>query len=132
VVIDQGSVDLAIPLNESSAQDEEWTKGGCIEGMGTHWSYDLTTAPQMSWKSKNLLPVVPMYNEQDNSVISAIFITTPKLQYSEPVGPWEGPLPSSLMCDNWCDSNCTWDVYFWNTLHFYFDDYNLNTCPSRC
>jgi hypothetical protein len=66
--------------------------------MGTHWSYDLASAPTMSWKSANLLPVVTMYNEQAGGVLSAFFFTTPNLQYAEPFGPWEGPIPKSLMC----------------------------------
>jgi len=132
LVVNQGSVDWSLPLSETAATEAMWTKGGCIGGMGTHWSYDLDTAPQMSWQSANLFPVVTMYNEQAGGGVSAFFITTPKLQFSEPLGPWEGPIPDFLMCKNWCSSNCTWDVSFFNTLHFYLDDHNLNTCPSRC
>jgi len=132
LVVDQGSANIQLPLSEDAATAAMWTKGGCIGGMGTHWSLDLSTAPQMSWESANLFPVVTMYNEQADGVVSAFFITTPHLQYSEPLGPWEGPLPTFLMCKNWCNSTCTWDVSMWNTLHFYLDDHNLNTCASRC
>src|SRR5690349_8967024 len=69
-----------------------------LKGMGTHWSYDLVASPGISWKSQNLFPLVTMYNEQAKGILSAFFITTPKLQYSEPLGPWEGPIPSFLMC----------------------------------
>jgi len=130
--VDQGNGDYQVPLNESAATTQQWTKGGCIGGMGTHWSLDLDTAPDMSWQASNLFPVVAMYNEQAGGSVSAFFITTPVLQRPEPLGPWEGPIPSSLMCLNWCSSACSFDVNFWNTLHFYLDDHNLNTCPSRC
>jgi len=130
--VDQGIVDFILPLNESAATDAQWTKGGCIGGMGTHWSYDLSSAPTMTWKSGNLFPVITMYNEQAGGGISAFFITTPNLQYAEPLGPWEGPIPSNLMCYNWCSDDCDWDVLFWNTLHFYLDDHSLNTCPTHC
>jgi len=130
LVVDQGTVGWAVPLNETAATAASWTKGSCIGGMGTHWSYDLSSAPTMSWQSANLFPLVTMYNEQAGGILSAFFITTPKLQYAEPVGPWEGPIPTFLMCQNWCDTTCTWDVNFWNTLHFYVDDHHLNTCRT--
>jgi len=132
IVINQGTLDLSIPLNETAATSAKWSKGACIPEMGTHWSYDLTSAPVMSWKSANLLPVVTMYNEQAGGGISSVFVTTPNLQSSEPIGVWEFPIPSELMCYNWCSDSCTWDVYFWNTLHFYLDDRSLNTCPASC
>jgi len=132
IVVDQGSLDLSIPLNETTAAAAKWTKGACLAEMGTHWSYDLKSAPTMSWKSANLLPVVTMYNEQAGGGISSVFITTPNLQYTEPLGPWEGPLPSMFMCDNWCSDDCSWDVSFWNTFHFFLDDRSLNTCPTAC
>jgi len=133
LVVNQGNGSWALPLNETAATQAQWTKGGCIGDMGTHWSLDLSTAPKMSWLSSNLFPVVTMYNEQATGApLSAFFITTPHLQYSEPLGPWEGPIPEFLMCYNWCDSDCSWDVSAFNTLHFYVDNHKLNTCPAHC
>jgi len=129
LVINQDSLNWAVPLTDSDAANDNWTKGGCISDMGTHWSYDLKTAPVMSWVPNNLLPVVAMYNEGN---LSAFFFTTPILQYSEPLGPWEGPIPDALMCLNWCDSSCGFGVSFWNTLHFFITDPSLDQCPSRC
>jgi len=132
LVIDQGTVDLYLPLTENEALSAEWTKGSCIGGMGTHWSYDLSMAPNMTWEDQNLLPIVTMYNEQEGGVLSAFFFTTPVVQFSEPLGPWEGPIPNVLMCLNWCDSSCSWSNILFSTLHFYLDDPSLNTCASRC
>jgi len=132
LVVNQGSLNLPIPLNANDSSAAQWTKGGCIGGMGTHWSYDLSTSPEMSWNASNLMPVVAMYDQANTGFISAFFITTPNVQRSEPFGPWEGPIPSSLMCYNWCSDECSWDVSFWSTLHFYLHDHNLNNCPSHC
>jgi WAS/WASL-interacting protein len=132
LVVDQASVNWSLPLTEDAATAAKWTKGGCIGGMGTHWSYDLKSAPDMSWIASDLFPVVTMYNEQADGVLSAFFFTSPNLQYAEPFGPWEGPIPNALMCLNWCDSGCSFDSSFFSTLHFYIDDHNVNTCPSRC
>jgi len=131
VVINQGAVNFALPLNNQAAAQAQWTAGGCIGKMGTHWSYDLKTAPIMSWVPSNLLPVVAMYNN-DTGDLSAFFFTTPNLQYSEPLGPWEGPIPDGLMCLNWCSSECDFGVSFWNTLHFFIIDPSLDVCNYRC
>jgi len=129
VVINQGGVNFAIPLTENDATNAKFTKGSCIGKMGTHWSYDLQTAPEMSWEEENLMPVVPMYSNGD---ISAFFFTTPVVQLPEPLGDWEGPFIPSLFCLNWCTSNCTWDATFISTLHFIIDNPSDNVCSSRC
>jgi len=129
VVVNQGSLNFVIPLDNTAAEAAEFTAGGCIGHMGTHWSYDLKTHPEMSWVPSNLAPVVAMYNDRP---LSAFFFTTPTLQYSEPFGPWEGPIPDNLMCLNWCDSSCDFNINFWNTLHFFITDPDLDICDSRC
>jgi len=126
---DQGEIAYNFPLTTDAATQQGFTQGGCIGGMGTHWSLDLSTGPVMSWNASNLMPVVAMYNQ---GVISAFFITTPVLQTGEPFGPWEGPIPSLLMCYNWCDSSCSWNVYFWSVEHFFLTDPSLDNCPSHC
>jgi len=129
VVVNQGITNFVLPLTVDEATQAEFTEGGCISDMGTHWSYDMKFHPQMSWIPSNLMPVVAMYNQGN---LSAFFFCTTTLQYSEPLGPWEGPIPDNLMCLNWCDSACDFNVYFWNTLHFFITDPSLDVCPSRC
>jgi len=70
VVVNQGVVNTSLPLTEDAATSSLYTKGGCIGNMGTHWSYDMETAPDMSWIAANLMPVVPMYTD---GVFSAFF-----------------------------------------------------------
>jgi len=72
-----------------------------------------------------------MYNEQAGGVLSAFFFNTAKVQMPVPLGPWEF-ITSGLMCLNWCESSCSWDVSFWTVLHFFLDDHSLNTCDGRC
>jgi len=129
VVINQGTLNLEIPLTDSDATSAEYTSGACISEMGTHWSYDLQTAPVMSWIAANLQPVVPMY---ENGSLVAFFFTTSNTQMPWPIGQWEVTIPSVLMCENWCDSSCDWDVSFWSTLHFFLDDYTQNICSGNC
>jgi len=128
VNINQNGVGWQIPLNDTGATDLQFTKGSCIENMGYHWSYDMAGAPNMTWISSNLIPVVPMYN---NGELSAFFFTTSNVQRGWPLGRWEGPIPSILMCMNWCSPKCDFDVYFWSTLHFFITDPNDDHCPSR-
>jgi len=129
VVINQGSLNRPIPLREADAAAQGYTAGSCLNTMGVHWSYDLATAPVMSWKSGNLQPVVPMYK---NGTLVAFFFTTSNTQTMEPFGEWEVTLPQYLMCFNWCNSSCSWDVSWFSTFHFYLNDYLHNTCESRC
>jgi len=127
LVINQDSTNFSIPLTDSGATKSNFTTGSCIQGMGYHWSYDLVGAPNMTWLTSNLLPIVPMYNK---GKISAFFFTTPNVQTPWPLGAWEGPLPDYLMCKNWCSSKCSFDTWFWSTLHFYISDPDQNECPS--
>jgi len=131
VVLNQGSEpSIAIPLDEQDAISADFTEGGCIGNMGTHWSLDLATAPYMSWVAANLLPIMPMYH---NGQIDAVLFNTPNVQVgSEPLGPWEPPLVEALMCYNWCNDTCTWSNDWWNTMHIFFTDYTQNTCAQHC
>jgi len=129
VVINQGTFNLEIPLNTYQAETDQYTEGACIKEMGTHWSYDLETAPVMSWQAENFQPVVPMYV---NGSLTAFFFTTSQTQTPEPFGEWEITLPSILMCQNWCGSGCDWDVSWWSTLHFFLDEPSTNTCTGDC
>jgi len=131
LVINQGTLDVSVPLTSADASNALYTSGSCIGGMGRHWSYDLSTAPIMSWISANLQPIVAMYN-LDTGNLSAFFFTTTNVQRSWPLGPWEGPFISYLMCKNWCDSSCSWDASLFSTLHFFITDPSLNNCPSMC
>jgi len=140
VVINQGSsMTFDVPLNASEAAAQNWFgPGGCISHMGNHWSYDLETAPEMSWEAANLLPLLPMYqnvssDNYEQGAINAFLITTPAFQYTEPLGDWEGPFINTLFCYNWCDPECTsFDADPWYTLHFFLHDPSENTCVSHC
>jgi len=131
VVLNQGNTpSISIPLDEAGATNADFTEGGCIGNMGTHWSLDLVTAPYMSWVAANLLPIMPMYHDGQ---ISAVLFNTDNVQTgSEPLGPWETPLVEQLMCYNWCNDTCGWSNNWWNTMHIFFTDYTQNTCTQHC
>jgi len=129
VVINQGSLNLHIPLTEELSSKLNYTSGSCLSTMGRHWIYDMKTAPVMSWKVSNLQPIVPMYM---NGSISAFFFTTSTIQYGTPIGTWEFPLYFQLMCENFCTSDCDFDSSQFSTLHFFLDDYEDNTCENQC
>jgi len=130
LLINQNGINKSVPLTSDDAAAQSYTQGACLSNMGTHWEYDLESAPVMSWNVSNLQPLVAMYN--GDGMLSAFFITTVNLQVPEPFGDWEGPLVGPLMCLNWCDSDCSWGFNLFNTMHFYVTDHNLNTCDSRC
>ncbi|MDP2436419.1 MAG: hypothetical protein Q8P67_11785 [archaeon] len=73
-----------------------------------------------------------MYNEGE---INAIFFTTTNIQQTlAHTNQWDGiKLTNTFMCLNWCDSQCGWDTTTgWSTMHFFFRNVALATCPSRC
>jgi len=108
-VINQGGVNVAIPLTDTQAEDENWTNGSCIIYMGRHWAYDLQSAPTFSWKYANLLPLEPMY---ENGKLVTFLISYGAIELVEPAGDWEGPFIPSLFCENFCADGCTFDINF--------------------
>jgi len=129
LIINQGGANFPIPLNTNDASSQNWYSGGCIKGMGTHWSYDVSTPGNMTWLNGNLLPVMPMFM---NGAITAVLINSPNVQTVWPIGIWEGPFINSLFCYNWCPtSGCTFDNTFWTTTHFLFDDKSSNYCNGN-
>jgi len=132
LVINADSLAYEIPVLESDAVEANFTKGSCFYGMGFHYSYDLATAPIMSWSAANLMPIVPMYY---NGAINAFFFATPVVQQGLLNNNMWDPVAfiDSLMCKNWCDSECTWtDTLLWSTGHFYLHDYTQVTCSNGC
>ncbi|EFC40045.1 hypothetical protein NAEGRDRAFT_81112 [Naegleria gruberi] len=123
---------ISVPLTEAEADKAQFTKGGCITGMGTHWGFDLVEHPNLSGYSYTLMPVIPMYHD---GFVSAILFYTHQLQELWPVGQWEGPFIPSLFCKNFCSDNCmekesSFRVF--STMHFLFHDASLNKCDDRC
>jgi len=127
-VINQDSLKLSVPLTDKDAATAHWTVGNCLPGMGTHWAYDLVTAPTLSWKAEQTVPLLPMYF---NGTISAFLVDTATFQDIEPIGVWEGPFISSLFCKNLC-KGCEWSSGLTSTLHFHFRDHNPLNCPYQC
>jgi len=129
LILNADTIGMRLPITVPDAITNGWTKGSCIQGMGTHWSYDVATHPKMSWQDANLLPVVTMYIEEK---ISAIFFNTPVTQQSifpPNSNDWDlVPIPTFLMCQNWCDSTCTWGTSFWSTGHVFFYNPSVLTC----
>jgi len=134
LILNADTIAMNLPVTDMEATSQKWTKGSCIQGMGTHWAYDVTSAPSMSWEDSNLLPVVTMYYRGQ---ISAMFFNVPFRQQSilpPDNNMWDVvPIPSFLMCKNWCDSSCDWNTVFWATMHifFYHPDYLTCSCSSR-
>eukprot|EP01104_Vermistella_antarctica_P017833 TRINITY_DN6409_c0_g1_i1.p1 TRINITY_DN6409_c0_g1~~TRINITY_DN6409_c0_g1_i1.p1 ORF type:complete len:610 (+),score=134.12 TRINITY_DN6409_c0_g1_i1:172-2001(+) len=128
---------LSIPLTSDEATAQGFMAGNCIEKMGIHYSYDLSTMDgTSSFVAANQMPVVPMYNA-DTGALRNFLISVPSAQLYQPLGPFEGPFTPSLYCLNWCsDSGCEWPgVNLWATLHFMLNDPDANTCdaaPSNC
>jgi len=127
VVLNQPGPAVVIPLTDTVASDMGWTNGSCLPKMGRHWSWDVSGSNTWNWQT--LLPVMPMYM---NGSLVTILINTAQWTVPYPVGDFEGPFVNSLMCLNWCSSNCNFNADIWSTMHFFFSDPNFNNCPSRC
>jgi len=129
VVINQGTVNFAVPLTDSEATNQKWTIGNCIYWMGTHWALDLMTGPVLSFKAEQVLPFMPMYYD---GTMSAFLVDTAVAQ-KNPSNYWEGPLPPTTMCGNFCDGkNCPWDSAETFTLHFFLRNHTSSICSSQC
>jgi len=132
LIINANNLSVSLPLTEEEASNNNWTRGSCFYSMGHHYFYDLATAPSMSWKAANLLPIVLMYS---NGTINAFFFASATVQQGIfGANQWDPlPLIDYLMCKNWCDSSCTFsDTSTWSTLHVYFRDYTKATCANSC
>jgi len=126
-VINQDGVAWPVPLNVTAATAAQWTPGGCITKMGTHWIYDLVEHPNLSFKANNTIPLLPMFNG-DTGLLSAFLVSTPVYQSVEPFGMWEGPFPPILWCKNFAPGYCTWDETFTTTMHFMLTNPDNNQC----
>ena len=140
LIINQGSLDYSVPVIAGEAHKASWTEGSCFNQMGQHHFYDFNSAPEMSWDSSALLPIVPMYDPpfDDAGTLNAFFFTTPVAQPGSSLwniasgkADWESPaLTPSLMCKNWCDDECTWESS-WATMHLFTrKDYLELECPG--
>jgi hypothetical protein len=101
LVVHPDTINYSLPVVEQEAAAAKWTKGSCFADMGTHYFYDLTSAPAMSWKSSNMLPLSVMYHEGN---INAMFFASSTVQqsYLLETHMWDRvPLPDFLMCKNW-------------------------------
>jgi len=133
LVINQDTAALTIPVSETDAINAGFTAGGCIGGMGTHYSYDLATSPALSYNMSTLVPVTPMFY---NGAISAFLISSPSVQEIIPViGAWEGPFLNAVWCYNWCDSSCSSNfgdsgTSVWSSMHFLLLDHSTLSCPA--
>jgi len=123
-----------IPLTSVAAKSAGWVEGACIPWMGTHWAYDLSTkGSPMTWNASTLMPIMPMYGPEDTQ-IKAVLIASTTVQYTEPLGDFEGPIPNFIMCGNWCDSNCHFTgTSWWSIMHWFFTDYvNVGCTGASC
>ena len=137
LVINQmkGGIAKSVPMTAAEAKANNFQAGSCMGKMGQHWFYDLQSAPKMSWKAENLLPIVPMYHLMgpNTGKLNAFFFTSPVCQNKQS-GDWDivpviCGLTADFMCANWCNSKCKWDTSWWATEHIFF---NANPDSVKC
>jgi hypothetical protein len=135
---------LIPPTEDSPELPDSWVEGSCIKMMGYHWIQDVETGNKMTYKTENLVPVVPMYSSTDGSINGIFFAATSNKQIWPEGCPTNNPLklcgvdtnmwdrsPGLLeenygkffMCSNFCDTECqftgTPDGSF-TTMHWFF------------
>eukprot|EP01064_Diplonema_japonicum_P029011 TRINITY_DN4596_c5_g1_i1.p1 TRINITY_DN4596_c5_g1~~TRINITY_DN4596_c5_g1_i1.p1 ORF type:complete len:278 (+),score=66.39 TRINITY_DN4596_c5_g1_i1:64-897(+) len=133
IMVGPGTANKSLPLTRNDAVASNWFAGSCFAGMGTHYFYDLSTAPKMSWNADQVLPVVTMFNNAGD--IQAIFFASTIVQEQDfSPNTWEPiPLTNPLMCMNTCDPACSFaGTAAWSTYHVYFKDLSAATCQNNC
>jgi len=130
LTINADTIGMPIGLNVEQATNLEWTPGHCISEMGTHWAYDTQDHPLISHQVANLVPIMPMYNDETGN-LSAFLVHITHIEKVEPFGVWEGPFIPLLFCQNLCPP-CNFDTFFFSTMHFMLTDPKLNVCQSSC
>lgn len=131
ILIGPNTIAEHLPLTSNDAESRGYNRGSCFNGMGWHYFQDLSVAHHMSWESKNLMPVVPMYNPTDGT-INAFFFAASHVQSWTSSNQWEPiPLFNFAMCNNFCDNDCTFSgTSAWSTMHFYLNDHDAVTCTD--
>jgi len=126
-----------LPLNASSAAQQKYIRGNCISKMGSHFWLDLKTPGTMQWDSNTMMPVLPMYLDDGPNVgrLQTILIASPKFQWTEPIGMYEGPFTNGLFCKNACAKDqpaCSkfTNAGIWTTMHWAFYDPAAATCNN--
>jgi len=151
-VISPGMAATIVPTTEDSPELlSNWKEGSCIQHMGYHWATDVEGGKDLTYKAKNLVPVVPMYSSTDKSINGIFFAATSKKQiWPEdcPTSPIDDPAgfqrcaedcnfwdtspgltqinqPVFYMCSNFCGKECQFegtDDGMFTTMHFFFKD----------
>lgn len=135
LVLNQGTLNLALPLTEEGASKNGYQKGSCFAKMGTHYFRDYTTNDDsLSWVGGNLEPIVLMFNK---GLLSAFFFLSSDVQQSvipPSSNQWDPiSLPNSILCWNLCNEACTFtDNSYWSTGHIYLRDPSEATCKDGC
>lgn len=136
LVVNAGTLDFNVPLTARDAEGAGYVPGSCMKTMGQHWMLDLTSPHKLTFVEGNMAPVVPMYWPADiTGHIHAFFFATPVAQFGAALlghGDWETPaLTPSLMCQNFCASNCAWKTDLWSTMHIYLNsEWDGLECPG--
>ena len=126
VVINQHTIAVSVPMTAGDAvKDDMYEPASCMTGMGQHYFNDLVGGSEMTWGTGNVNPIVPMYyppNDPDGK-LNAFLFTSPTCQNDEG-DVWDNvPIPSycglsdSLMCNNWCNSECGTSAWNKNPFH---------------
>jgi hypothetical protein len=69
-----------IALNASQAVSQGWVPGNCIGQMGIHYAFDLAAPGRNTFNASTLVPVMPMYDAQ-RQTINAILFNIPHYEW---------------------------------------------------
>jgi len=127
---------ISIPITGDAAEESgKWARGACLSNMGTHWEHDIVGGSSITFEAENLFPIIPMYDEKDDS-FNGIFFQAPAPMQNwddgycgvpNPSAPptkeilecltktnmWDGGpgnmqenVPPLYMCSNFCADTC--------------------------
>jgi len=110
------SPDMANTMVPSIETDPElessWKEGSCLVGMGTHWFTDAVSGKDLTLKTENTVPIVPMYNTYGDKKIAGVFFmaTDRKQNWDFETCPIEGSPMEVVTCNCFVQKNCNfWD-----------------------
>ena len=113
VAIGPDMANTMVPSTETDPElESSWKEGSCLHGMGTHWFSDAVSGKDLTLKTENTVPIVPMYNSFGDKKISGVFFmaTERKQNWDFEACPIEGSPKEAVACNCFVHKNCNfWD-----------------------
>jgi len=104
-----------------------FVEGHCQPTMGFHWFSDISPGKDLTYKTKNLIPISVFYNSVTGEMQGFYFIATEQKlisQFWDPVAFVDTNQFPMHFCNQFCDPNCQFKGSNggFATMHFFFQE----------